>query len=346
MASAKELEESKGNKELQRENPDFLPSVYNMTKSKLSKLKKDYDIATMPESLVKDDEGYEVIHKKAMAIVKVRTAIDKKKKELTDDARKWTNKVNAEAKKFIEIVAVIEKPWKDKKAELDKAEEIKLEKEREAEQARTDAIEEKVNNIINVTANLVGANSESLKERLNLINSIVVDATYDEYQSVAIEHKEKAIELLTNAINDREAFEAQQEQMAKDRLEIEEGKAALEKARAEIAALQKAKLIPSPEGDNSKPISHYTAAYATQPADQEDEQPVQEEEFGPTFASRLTRADSYINLTESEAVQAYAENLISVEVPDVGDEKLAAILVTMTENLSKLQKYVQSNTQE
>ena len=68
-------------KELQREDPNFLPTVYGLNKSKLAKLKKEYDIKLMPESTIKGDEGYEIIHKQAMAIVKVRTNIEKKKKE-------------------------------------------------------------------------------------------------------------------------------------------------------------------------------------------------------------------------------------------------------------------------
>ncbi len=309
----------------------------------IRKLKKELSKTLVPKITSKDDEGYELVKEKLKLSLKARSGIEATRKEHKAEALAYGKFVDGSAAELLEMVVKLQKPWKELKEAVDKAEEIKLEKEREAEQARTDAIEEKVNNIINVTANLIGANSESLKERLNLINSIVVDETYDEYQSVADEHKEKAVELLTNAINERETFEAQQEQMAKDRLEIEEGKAALATAQEEIAELQKYKLIPGSEGNNLHPVSHYTAPYAMQPAAQEDEQLAQEEKF----TGELTRTtELYINLTEVEAVQAYAENLINVEVPDVGDEKLMAILVTMTENLSKLQKYVQSNTQE
>jgi len=332
------------NKEIQREDPEFLPTTYGLTKNAIRKLKAEYDPETMPEALIKGDDGYEVVHKKAMAIVKVRTFIEKKKKELTDDARAWTTKVNGEAKRLTEIVAAIEKPWKDKKAELDKAEEIKAEKERMAELARTDAIELKINAIINTTANLVGARSDELRERVNLINTIIVDSSYDEYEATASEHKEQAIESLSAALKERELFEAQQLQMDKDRLEIEEGKAELAKAKAEIERLQKNNLIDSPQENNQQHVSNYANGSVEEFFGNEPNSN-QQEILSEQSAVNSEDAEPYIAMTEPQMVDAYMLKLINVEVPDVGDELMVNTVEVMTANLQKLKRFIETRTQ-
>jgi len=326
--------ETKTTKELQREDPEFLPTTYGLNKSKLAKLRKDYDVSNMPVSLIKGDEGYEIIHKKAMAIVKVRTNIEKQKKILTDDANKWRSLVNGEAKKFTELVEAIEKPWKDKKAELDNAQAIKEENERLAEQERTEFIESQINAIINTTSNLVGADTETLRGRLNLANMIVVDETYEEYETAALDHKNKAIEVLSAALTERENFEEQQEKLLAAQKELEE--------------LKKNNLINSGSTSNSANAGERATMLAQQFNNEKSDnfdmsEPVNSQE---SSGVRSEDVEPYINLTEPQMVVAYMESLIDVEVPDVGDERMVNLIDTMTKNLVKLQKFIQVHTQE
>jgi len=74
---------------LDQADPNFLPVQYNMTEAAIKQLRKDYDPALIPDTEQKGDEGYLVVHEKVMSITKVRTAIEKKRKELKRDAGGW-----------------------------------------------------------------------------------------------------------------------------------------------------------------------------------------------------------------------------------------------------------------
>lgn len=227
-------------KELKQTDPEFLPVQYDMRKAQIRKLKKEYDPALIPEANAKGDEGYLVIHEKAMAIVKVRTGIDAKRKTLKADALAWGKQVDDEAKRLTAMVEELEKPWKEKKAALDEKEAREAEEARQAELKRIQIIEDKVEQLKSATNNLLGVPVEQLKEKLSLINAVVIDDLYGEYVEVAQEYKDTAIAAITSGIKQREEFEAQQAEMLAAQEKIAEQQRILDEQQAKIDAQEKA----------------------------------------------------------------------------------------------------------
>ncbi len=110
----------------------------------IKKLKKELSKKLIPKITSKDDEGYELVKEKLKLSLKARTGIEKTRKEHKAEALAYGKFVDGSAVELKDMVISYEKPWKDLKESIDKAEEIKAEQERQAEIARTEEIEKKV----------------------------------------------------------------------------------------------------------------------------------------------------------------------------------------------------------
>ena len=95
--------------ELTHADPEFLPVQYDMTAARIKQLTKAYSPKSIPKASAKGDDGYLVIHEKVMAIIKVRTSIDKVRKSLKADALTWSKKVDGEARR---LTAIVEALWR------------------------------------------------------------------------------------------------------------------------------------------------------------------------------------------------------------------------------------------
>lgn len=361
---------------LDQSDPNFLPMQYNLTEAAIAKLKEDYDPALIPDTEQKGDEGYLIVHEKAMAIVKVRTAIEAKRKELKADALSWGRLVDSKAKELTEIIEAIEEPWKKIKTDLDEKEAREAEEARQRELEAMKVIEEKVEQLKSATNDLVGKDVATLKERLATLSAVVIDESYGEYVEAAQFHKDTALTTLDSAIAERETFEEQQAQLkaSQDALaaaqqEIDDKAAKVQKELDEKAAeLEKIRLANEKEAadkmaEQQSKMDEQQASLDKQKAEQEaqeaaekqrkedeafaelEEKQRKEKEAADAEAKKVRDAELYKRLPEDVKVRNYAEALLAVEVPLIEDQELKEVIIGAALNLGRLVAIVYENTQ-
>ena len=196
--------------EIAQDDPKFLPTKMGVTDYKIRKLREEYDPANLPAQVVKGDDAYQQVHNKVMAITKIRTGVEKVRKELKADALEWGRTVDGEAKRLTALVEEIEAPWKQVKQDADEAQAKAEEEARQGEQRRVAAIEEKVVGLQHAAEGLLNANSESILKRLEKVRGVVItEDDYEEFYDAAVHHHQIAIEALTSAHAAKVAAEAQ-----------------------------------------------------------------------------------------------------------------------------------------
>lgn len=245
-------------KSLSQDDPKFLPTEMGVTEHKLRQLRKKYDPKNLPTVVEKGDAGYQQAHSMAMDIMRVRTGIESKRKELKRDALDWGKKVDGEAKRLTGLVEEIEAPWRKLKDDAD-AEAERIEREaREAEDRAIALIESKVRTLMVAAEGLLNADSAFIEKRLKRIKAEVI--TEDEYGSLydaAAMYHTKAVKDLEEALQTRIDHEAarvkwqqEQDQLKRERLAIARERAEMEAERR--ADQQRNAVVPTPTTDPSR----------------------------------------------------------------------------------------------
>lgn len=228
-------------KELAHDDPQFLPVQYNLTEQQLKQLEVDYDPALIPEATEVGDEGYKEVHTKVMAILKVRTNIDKVRKGLKEDSLKWGRKVDGEAKRLTKIVEDLEAPWRKVKLDLEEAERLKAEQEMKLEQERIAKIEERIAGIRNLAEGLINADAVTIQKRIDaLLTLVITEDEFDEFVEAATVTGDIVLKSLKSAHEERTAFEIGQAAMEAEQKKLDEEKAELKAGQKKLADAQAA----------------------------------------------------------------------------------------------------------
>ncbi len=156
---------------------------YEITPSKVKELVKGYmELRVLPA----DKGTYKAAHEGKMVLVKTRTSIDKRRKQLGEDARKWVGEVNDAAK---QLLAPIEPAEAHLKAQL-KTEDDRIDAIRQAkvaaEEKRVSDIREKIEEI--KTLRYVDPqlpSKEILKQLKELALIVIDDSEYGEFTDEA-----------------------------------------------------------------------------------------------------------------------------------------------------------------
>ena len=127
-----------------------LKSLQGRAIAKYSNLVSDKKLAEYREKFsglsAETREGYEEVRKAIAVCRTTRTGVDKKRKELTEEAREWIEIANAEAKRLIVALEAIEEPLKAKKQAVDdERERVKA----AAEAARARKINDRLSRFLN-----------------------------------------------------------------------------------------------------------------------------------------------------------------------------------------------------
>ena len=175
------------------------------------------DIRKQASSLVPDlttAKGRKEIASVAYAVAQTKTYLDGIGKTLVDEYKEIPKRIDANRKTL--------------RDELDKLkEEIRapLTAHEEAEAARVAALQQRLNRIAelgNLPANSPGASAEQLTTWLNELEAIAIDDTWQEKQTEAGVAKEAAILKVTQALEARKQYEAEQAEL--ERLRQEQAK--------------------------------------------------------------------------------------------------------------------------
>ena len=176
-------------------------------------------------------EGYEDVRKAIAVCRTTRTGIEKKRKELNEDARQWINTVNSEAKRLTIAIEGIEEPLKAKKQVVDdEKERIK----REAEDARQRKINDRIVAFLTeagVTCSVTDAEKwtdEEFEAKLAEARALHLQ----QMESLRLQEEERQRVEAERA----EEMRRQQEEIERQRSELERMRAEQERARLEYEA--------------------------------------------------------------------------------------------------------------
>lgn len=195
--------------------------------------------------------GREECHAQYMLLKNARVAVEKRGKEVRDDATKFSKAVIAEEKRLIAITEAEEARLQKLRDEFDAEIERQKEELRKAEQARVDGIRERIEDIRNQQSVPPGATADDIKFTLDRIKALEIDDTFAEFQDMASAAKSHVIGVLMLAHNQAlqsekaaaekaEAERIERERIAAEKAENERVAAELKRQQEEIAAQQAA----------------------------------------------------------------------------------------------------------
>lgn len=327
-------------KELAHDDPKFLPTQYGLTEQQLNQLAVDYDPKLIPEATEVGDEGYQQVHTKVMAIIKVRTNIDKVRKGLKEDSLKWGRKVDGEAKRLTKIVEDLEAPWKKVKLDLEEAERKAAEEAMAAEQKRMDEIEGRIAGIRNLAEGLIGADAEAIQKRIDeLLTLSVTEELFGDYVEAAKLTGDITLKSLRSALEERTAFEANRKHLEKEQAEM--------KLQQDALAAEKKEL----EEEKAAMKASEDAAKAAEEKEAQRKQDVKDAAQRSADAGEATRKDKAkmkARLPQDQEAREYAKRLTDVAFskPDLDDEELFALVEAATAAVVAAVKIIEDNTQE
>lgn len=184
---------------------------------------------------LKTDKGRKEIASRAFKVRKIKTALDSLGKEQVDRLKEIPKLIDAERKRMRDeldaLADEVRKPLTDwEEAEANRVALHRADLDGMAEQARE----------------VGGLDVETLRQRIAIVESVVIGESWEEFEAEAHRVKAKALEILNAALAERQKYEAEQAELAelrrkqaeqeqKDR-EAEIARQAAEKARADAEA--------------------------------------------------------------------------------------------------------------
>ena len=200
---------------------------YKITPAEIQKQVDGYlTLKVLPD----DPKSYQQAHAARMVCVKTRTGIDKRRKELGEDARSWVNAVNKAAKDLTLLIEPAESYLTDELGVEDgRRAEVKAEKaKKEAE--RIAGIKYRIDTMKAATLGIQAHPSTLLREMMTrILDTELAADVFQEFLTEAEQAREKVVSDLMIAIDARKKWEKEE---AKRKAENEW----LEKIRQEQAA--------------------------------------------------------------------------------------------------------------
>ena len=192
---------------------------------------------------LKTDKGRKAIASMAAKVAKSKTYLDGLGKDLVSDWKNQAKAVDSERKKMRDTLDNLKADVRQPLTEWENTEKERVEK-----------LESDINEMSEAgnqtTEQWLDLPLDAMKDRLEEINNVVIDDSWDEYKDRADEVKEAAISRITKAIEKRETHEQEQaelEKLRKEKIEREtkerEDRIAREATeKAEKEAEEKAKI--------------------------------------------------------------------------------------------------------
>lgn len=184
---------------------------------------------------LKTDKGRKEIASRAFKVRKIKTALDGLGKEQVDRLKEIPKLIDAERKRMRETLDALADEVRKPLTEWEEAEDRRVAQHRAY-----------LASIAQHATDIGGLDAENLRQRLDAVESVSVDESWEEFEAEAHRVKAKALQILGAALADRQKYEAEQAELAelrrkqaeqeqKDR-EAEIARQAAEKARADAEA--------------------------------------------------------------------------------------------------------------
>lgn len=192
---------------------------------------------------ITNKDGYKQVDSARKVLKKARTEIEARGKEARDDANKFAKAVIAEERRLIAIV----QPEEDRLAEIQQqwdAEQDRIAREaQEKAEKRMEEIRARVQEIRSWPAKAIGKSAGEIRQILDRAQSFAIQLEDFEHMTELAEvYLHESRQQLTDLLNDRIKWEADQDQAAKDRAELARLRAEDEERRraAQVAAVDSA----------------------------------------------------------------------------------------------------------
>ena len=188
--------------------PTFPAVIFSVTDAGIAELEAKHKGMVVAHG---DKKGYLALTQAIAEVRTARTDVEKRRKELKQDALDYGRLVDSTAKAITERLEAIEGPLKANKEQIDaENERIRKEKE-EAERLRIAGIQSLIAAIANAPAALATATAGRLRQAIEKAEAMEISiADYEEFTQQATDAKTAAIEKVTGAfVTGRTALEEQ-----------------------------------------------------------------------------------------------------------------------------------------
>ena len=305
---------------------------YDITDAAIQAMEDEYTGLT-----ITDKDSYEVIRKALGVLRGHRTAVDKRRLELTKKARDYQDEVNSAGKAIISSLLEIEKPLKaEKKKEDDKEAAIEAEKKR-LDDERISKIMARITAISDLNSPEI-INMESVE--LEIIRDTLIDLEikgeeFEEHSEHAERIKANVLAVIQKAYDERVVYEAaavkakeeagrlaeeKKAQAIKDK-ELAEREAELAKKEAEIKAEEDRKVQEKRDAEVKEEARIEAKEYAKNIL---EKQVRDAEEKAETDKAEAARQEGL--KPDKEKLEAFAEFLIKIEGPDMKSQEAVIVL--------------------
>lgn len=174
----------------------------------LAQIKAELDTFT---SDVSTKKGRDAIASIAHKVARSKTALDNIGKELVAELKDVPKKIDAERKRMRDLLD----QWRDDVRRP-------LTEWEQAEDARIALHKADLQGLLDQAAVLDGLSAAVISDRIALVESTAINDAWEEYESEAHRAKAHALEVLSAALTQREAYEAEQAELARLRAEAVE----------------------------------------------------------------------------------------------------------------------------
>jgi hypothetical protein len=171
--------------------------------------------------VITNADGREQVHAMCMVLRNTRLDIGSDADSVREDAKQFNKSVLALEKKLIGITQPEEDRLRKLRDDWDAARQREKEAEIAAEQARVAAIQARIEEMRCAIVGPAVWSSAEITKRIDRIESVVVDETFEELQQAAIDARDAALGRLRQMHDAAVAHEAEQAKIKADREELE-----------------------------------------------------------------------------------------------------------------------------
>jgi len=176
---------------------------------------------------------------------------------------------------------------------------------------------------------LLGANSETIQERLDQFELMIIDEKqYGDYVEAARITGDAVVHTLKAALAERKAFEENEKQLAQEKAKLKEEQDKLAKDKAELKASQEAV-------EQSKRDEEYRI---------KGEKEREEQQAAAAEAEKKRAAANKKRLPENLKVRAYIDEVVGIRQPKVKDAGLVSMLAQVSVELEAIKSFVYDAT--
>lgn len=336
---------------------------YSVTEAALAELRLRYKDMTWDLTTTKGDKEARGAR---LELVTLRTSLEAQRKEIKAPALALCERIDAEAKRITGEIKELEVPIDALiKADEKRRADEKAERERN-ERERVDAIKQRMAAIRSVPMEMVGKPSGEIREALDELSAMVVDAAlFEEFELQAQGDRADAVKALTKMIDlmtaqeaesarllaEREELARQQAEQRRIEVEAKAKREAEEKARQERIAAEDAARRQQEEADRAARAEADRIAAEQRAAEQAriDEQAAQLRRDQEAFAAQrqagaeaaksaeLPTPEPEVTAADEEPVPAFALVEPTMQIVRPTDEQLVMCVAdafTVTEDIA------------